>query len=178
MKKAIVGFCIACAALSVNASYLYWQVENGDFTEESYNSATLWVSVDGGSNYTVASNVEYVQGGQSYEYSVGRDTVSPSTGIGYVANIGGDYDTSTYSYYVELANNTHTVARSATVTSAAGAHEAYISAAELSVSLPNLANVTPFHATSYTAVPEPTSAILMLFGAAMLGLKRKNRSIA
>ena len=177
MKKAIVGFCIACAALSVNASYLYWQVENGDFTGEPYNSATLWVSVEG-SEYTVAGNVAYVQGGESHAYNSSHDTVTPSTGIGYVANIGGDYASSTYSYYVELANNTHTVARSATVTSEADAHQAYISAAELSVSLPNLANVTPFHTTSYTAVPEPTSAILMLFGAAMLGLKRKNRSIA
>ncbi|MBR4476719.1 MAG: PEP-CTERM sorting domain-containing protein [Kiritimatiellae bacterium] len=28
------------------------------------------------------------------------------------------------------------------------------------------------------SVPEPTSAMLMLFGAAFLGLKRKNRRIA
>ena len=86
-----------------------------------------------------------------------------------------------YSYYIELVNsNNEVIGKSITpLTSSSPNYASYVNNGTTTANLTNIptVNLNAWHGGSFRAVPEPTSAILMLFGAAMLGLKRKNRSL-
>lgn len=82
-----------------------------------------------------------------------------------------DAYTSGYSFYVELANfesvnKVTTLARSGTVTydQLAG----HIGSDLLSVS-----SVSPWHASNYQAIPEPTTGLMLLLGLSLVSLKRR-----
>lgn len=175
MKKILLMAIVGVLAHASNAAYLYWQVSSDDITAAS--DATSWYTTGGGSVnaariYDASGNLKstiYLNGA-----SIG-DTAAVPTSTPYAIDVGSSTDAG-YSYYVELGNyasSTFTaVARSATET----IHYTESGSTPITTTLQDVARVAPWHAGSYRAVPEPTSAILMLFGAAMLGLKRKNRS--
>ena len=175
MKKILLMAIVGVLAHASNAAYLYWQVSSEDIAN-AYD-ATSWYNgnVNAAQIYDANGNLQdtiYLNGEEIVGSTAGVPTTPP-----YAIEIGTVTDGSSYSYYVELGNYASSaftpVARSATGTiqySSSG----YTS---ITTSLSDMTRVTPWHAGSYRAVPEPTSAILMLFGAAMLGLKRKNRSL-
>ena len=185
MKKffCVLGFCIASAA--ANASYLYWQVTSADYAGATWDSARLVfanVNTDNYASGTDMSNVGYIDSDGNYtDNSFGVSAPKPYDAIAYVADIGDITGGSSYSYWVELYNGSTKVALSEighmNVSETVPSY-VYANTGDLTTTLSGIANVGIWHATSYGPVPEPTSAMLMLFGAAFLGLKRKNRRIA
>ena len=176
MKKVLLLGAVLLAAQFVNASYLYWQVDSSDFAglknADEVNAARIYQNGAVGSP-VVVSPVYY--NGESTSGSV----AAINTKGAYAIDVGDLSTTGSYSYYIELGNYSAgawsaTYGQSASMT----ADELY-TAGFITSSLEGLSTmVGTWHATGTYSVPEPTSAILMLFGAAMLGLKRKNRSIA
>ena len=184
MKKLILIAGVISAAFAANASYLYWQVSEGAYAE-TYDSAKLIFTsgnIDNWGEYAAKENTGVITSDGTYhEYSTAKETVKVASDVAYVANIGDLTTSSSYSYWVELYNGDTRVALSSIgyINNYSGtAPYVYSDAAGITTSLSEVAAVAVWHSGGYTAVPEPTSAILMLFGAAFLGLKRKNRSIA
>lgn len=189
MKKLILTFALISISAIVNASYLYWQVTPSEYTEAAWDTATVYMfsgTLDGYpslSDANALANKGYVANNTYTEFSNvdGYKTVAADAGIAYVADLGSFSDSSSYSYFVELSNST-TGQRVAFSTPIASNNDAanyvYTDTGNLVATLSTVASVTPWHAGGYGPVPEPTSAVLMLFGAAFLGLKRKNRSVA
>ena len=184
MKKLILIVGVISAAFAANASYLYWQVSEGAYTE-TYDSAKLIFAneyTDNWGEYEAKSNVgAYDSNGTYRQYQTAKEKVQAISDVAYVADIG-DLGSGNYSYWVELYNNDTRVALSQiqhiTNYQENGAPFVYASTDALTTSLSEVATAAVWHSGGYTAVPEPTSAVLMLFGAAFLGLKRKNRSVA
>lgn len=188
MNKLILTIALISVSAMVNASYLYWQVTPGEYTEETWDKASLYII--SGDNATYADFV-----GQSAKQNVGSvadntyttlnnspTKVTADSSVGYVADIG-TLGSGQYSFFVELWNSSTStrVGFSDIQTISGSSTPSYVyadtGALTAAMSPANIASAMPWHATSYGPVPEPTSAILMLFGAAFLGLKRKNRSI-
>ena len=176
MKKIILVLSIAVASYAANASYLYWQVDQSAVLEYNKNVPEGWYSA-GQSSYAVLKTTT----GQTFDlYDAEGQVLSGHAAINtaYYSNVGdGGYD---YSYYVELYNSSNQLlAKSSTLNNSSGSDwtAGYAESIRTS-SLSEIPSVQLWHVSSFTAVPEPTSALLMLFGAAFLGLKRKNRSIA
>ena len=180
MKKILFIAGSLLAVHTVNAAYLYWQITADTLTEAS--EATAWAEAAG---LTLnAARIYDSEGTAQTLYFGGASTASAVAGVtqdgmpGAFAIDVGDY-TGSASYYVELGNwNSasqtpfQAIAIGTTQTVDQLYDSGFISTSVLSVP------TTVWHGGPYTAVPEPTSAVLMLFGAAFLGLKRKNRSIA
>ena len=177
MKKVYILAATLLAVVSANASYLYWQVnEDSDVSRlggVTYNSARVSVKEDSTGTIVWSSaatdvNTESLSYPISAVNTIAETSFSSWTGTGY-------------SYYIELGNydsvgDTFTgtaISEAQTYTTLAAS---YIHPSA-SLSPSDLVSTQIWHGGTYS-VPEPTSAILMLFGAAMLGLKRKNRSIA
>lgn len=185
MKKILV-FGLTCAfAQMVNAAYLYWQVSSSDITGASdaiaaYEDGTYKTTDINAARIYLNGTAQDVYLNGSQVTTVSEKAVSVPLGSMYSVNVADLDSLAEYSYYVELGNYANSqftaIARSSVATGAL----LYSSTDSTSIiaELADVTRVTPWHASSYTAVPEPTSAILMLFGAAFLGLKRKNRSLA
>ena len=180
MKKLIAISAIALVSASAHASYLYWQVGGDDnFTaissvDPSNLTYARFVLKDSRSNalYDYAQ-LDNSEGPSSYSMPSAKsiDISSLESGTGafsYYIELG-TYNNSTWSGYA--ISQTYTASTYAEIASQAIAASSALSYSDLVA-----AKVTPFHGGSYS-VPEPTSAILMMFGMAFLGLKRKNRSI-
>ena len=187
MKKLILIAGVISAAFAANASYLYWQVSNGAYDGSEYNSAKLIFTqgtIDNWGEYTAAQNDGvFTADGTYHAYSTSKDKVGVSSDSAYAANIGSLENGSSYSYWVELYNNNTRVGLSSighidSYNPDNLPQFVYANTDNITTSLAEVAAVAVWHASSYGPVPEPTSAILMLFGAAFLGLKRKNRSLA
>lgn len=173
MKK-LLGMLMVFGAFSALAdSYLYWMVNDGSYTSGSdYKYVTIAVK-DSGGDVSYLSNYYYGDGAAISTAKVAdRQTVGyeitdaySEAGLGLYASLG-TYAASGYSFAVELLNDSGFVAQSS------GGWTDYTSLAQYVVSSPMAAPNTPWTPTGY-AVPEPNSALLMLIGCAMLGLKRK-----
>ena len=183
MKKFIISMGAVLVAVVANASFLYWQVNADDFSsmEGAGDVRTATVSSMSGGTYALNQTSQYnsyyvQQNADTYESEVVSAETTAAIGSVYAADVGSFNDS--YSYYIELKNSEGTVIGRSDAVSGQDL-TTYVSAAEMTANIPGATPISVWHYTgSYTAVPEPTSAILMLFGAAMLGLKRKNRSIA
>ena len=186
MKKLFAIAITALLASSASANYLYWQVMDNDsgsafssLSEDVLSSIThAQISVKDTDGSTVASGLASVE-------RVGSSLEAASAS--YIDISAVDLSDGAYSFFIELGTYESSTfsgkAISETITTTAGEqwssyaalNSAIVATAPLSVS--DLTSVTPWHGGTYS-VPEPTSAMLMLFGAAFLGLKRKNRRIA
>ena len=171
MKKLIFAFFAVCAAAGAEASYLFWQVGGSETDVGTYDTARIFA-------YDESSNL---QGPLTFNLSGGsasglEDVATPMGQMAYV-----DVSSMTgYSFFIELSNYNNAafdyVAQSETMT-----YSDLVSAGSIKAELPNLVNLAElnvWHGSNYSAVPEPTGAVLMLFGAAFLGLRRRNREMA
>ena len=183
MRKIFILAMAMAASFAANASYLYWQVSTDDYTAKEWSTAKIMLAEGTVNNYsggTSQSVVGYLNAEGGYtEYAYGSSGVGPMDGMAYVANFS-SATSGAWSYWVELYNGAQCVGVSQIgYISDASSPTAplYSSAASLTASLTSVPTAAIWHGGTYS-VPEPTSAMLMLFGAAFLGLKRKNRRIA
>ena len=189
MKKVFLTTICMCAAMAANASYLYWQVSSADTSslgssEGNWNVARIVVASANDSDITSWNSGGKRSGFASESYVTENTILDDGTVAGTLVGVTGDVGSfaanigsslTGYAYYVELVNSStgYVYARSN-----AEAYSAISSHITADLEVVNVPSASLWHASGYTVIPEPTSAILMLFGAAFLGLKRKNRRIA
>lgn len=161
MKKILVGAFVAAVAAVSQASYLNWQVDASDYSNYYKGDSS---TVQGFYLYAVqgtdSRNAQYVATGNTLGKAYSVDVSNFASGD--------------YNFYVEIVNySNEAVARS----KIGGDNSSYASLAEnCFISSGNLTDVPQaqvWHASSYGAAPEPTSALLMMMGVAFLGLKRR-----
>lgn len=168
MKKLTMLFAVATISVVAQADLLYWQVatteSSGSYTATAgnitYSYAQLMVtpgtalssSIEGEGSYSTIAASTFAAG----EFAVAADV------SGYT----------TSSFWIELYNESNElVGKSSTATY--DSLSAYRAASEFSSSWQMQSASGGWSGGSYTAVPEPTSGLLMLLGAAMLGLRRR-----
>lgn len=169
MKKSIILLVATLATTVVNASYLYWQITK----EETVNETGIWgdwarlVAHSDTESSTVEQFAQLVNGEMSAYRTFDISSLSG--------------DTSSYSFWVELGtySSVGTPSTFSAQVSSWSDRKTYtdLSSYIATTTLSDIPTTQIWHGGTMS-VPEPTSAVLMLFGAAFLGLKRKNRSIA
>lgn len=179
MKKLLIILSVSLASVFANASYLYWQVDSADYVGMAGANEVAGARLVNGDPGALVTSYYLSYNDTTAEAAWTASNENGSLGTLYAANIG-DNTGSLYSYYIELVNSSGDVlGRSATpLVGGSDDFATYTSTGTTTSDLTHVptANFSAWHGSPYRAVPEPTSAILMLFGAAMLGLKRKNRS--
>lgn len=152
-----------------NAAYLYWQVDETDAPAIVFQGAQV-VASDGSSSLTLSfvdDNGETMPSG----YSVVAKGTQAAINLDQLNNA------SAYSFYVELVNyNTSTKTYDVVGTSKASpaTYTSLVDSNFIDVGGMGLP-ITPaavWHGGTYS-VPEPTSAMLVMFGMGLLALKRK-----
>lgn len=172
IKALITVFAVGIATVA-SADLLLWQVKD-PVTDTSTNPATT-INYSYAQIKSTSSGSEY--NGSAVDLKVGAydgtvKKVDASTfDVATVGAVIGDYaDYASKYFYIELFDaNNNSVGRS-TIASASSLGT-YIKAATEFGS--NWSGANKWSGGSYTAVPEPTSGLLMLIGAAMLGLRRR-----
>lgn len=174
MKKSMVLFVAIATASLLQASELWWTVAGADSGSTSVDgTATTW---DTAKLYASANGYNY-----GSDMAVGSAvTASDLATYGGAFTELGDYDSSTYSFYVELLNGDSVVGRS--YVSKETPLQGATPYSNFSGSLDGGNVQNPLSAssaysfsqfTTSNVVPEPTSGLLVLFGMMALGLKRK-----
>lgn len=180
MKKLVCALAAVAAIAAVAADtdtyqMLYWQVtadslkgEGFDYSDASY--AKLYATLgEGGQVFTqirpMAGRPEYEDPIDSWRtgYSSDASVCTP----GWTSNLDGA------NFYVELLNESlGFIAKSETVGYADLLNGLYLDVNQAGMGAP--VNATGVYAFGgYTAIPEPTSGVLLLVGAAVVALKRR-----
>ena len=169
MKKLFIAAAIGFIACSTHAAYLYWQGNSDDLkdAEIEANYARV-VAVDEGGNETILNMADKVTGVTQDGKSL--SVVGPDTAV---INLSQLTDPSAYSFFIELVNfnsvSFDVVGKTATnLTYADLVQRQFVDVGDVMM-IPQ-ANV--WHGTPYS-VPEPTGAMLVMFGLGLLALKRK-----
>lgn len=167
MKKILLTAAGLLAMVASADSYLYWMVDEDATGDYTWNSARIF-AVDSSWNKAPASGFDN-KSGWDIDYSAGN-TISKDSATfeGAYAQIGSEYLSDAYSYYIELYNDDVAVAHSSGLSYSAAR---FWTGSDFDTS-------SGWTASSFTAgaVPEPTSGMLMLLGGALLGLRRRRRA--
>ena len=175
MKKLIaLAFALSCGALMAEDQYLMWmlgttiELDGESITPSENTVAKIRVGAEGSGDYL------------SLYGNPGEDAIGPqfgaqdSQGFPMYAGVTGYADD--VSFFLELWNDngeTETwVGQSSLGTVAA--LRAYISDMKFNIAGSG-ASTSTLPVSSFTAVPEPTSGLLLLLGVAGLALRRKNK---
>lgn len=179
MKK-LIAICVAALTTGAFAddSYLYWMIddsitwEEGTTTTPSYDAARIGVTGSDGTIYLSLYNENgNGVGGTGTTISLG-ETAFPMYAY---AGIASTYQTTGYSFFIELLNDGKAVGRSNSSSSLDwSALASYTTSTLGNTSVP--AN-SPWNGGTFTTavIPEPTSGLLMLFGLSALALRRKRQ---
>ncbi|MGN0854136.1 MAG: PEP-CTERM sorting domain-containing protein [Kiritimatiellia bacterium] len=168
MKKILLSVLFTVlAAVSAQAGILYWQVDSSSLAsagiEASYAQIFTYTGQDGDVLSGTALNNYFANSTAS-----NSNPISLPTGV-VGASIGSDY--ASQSFYIELYNSSGDATYQSSLVSGS-ALTSYIDSANQFSSEWKATNVYSGW-SSYTAVPEPTSGLLMLLGASLLGLRRR-----
>lgn len=185
MKSRLIVLAAAgLIGFAASADVLYWQVANTDI---QYDNAVLMAmdTSDNNKLYYVSQNLDASGKELTGEGFVGKDSLSGgnhANGVMELAKIlAWDDDTSTpaslssLSFYIELYNGATYAGRSATPQS----YQSLVDSGVISSGLnPNFSGVNSALGSGTgggftTAVPEPTSGLLMLIGLGALALRRR-----
>ena len=191
MKTILFTIAVVAASLGAHAEYLYWQVKSEDLAPDftSANGARVFASTDGGvtRNYLNIGYADYDDGFQSIGYAV----QVPVNDTSLLADCSAYANNTAYAFYIELINYDDTYRDSGTpgVITQTPAYNAsgtdfrgqsaeglsYTQLAEHGFAGTDLSpiNMAVWNGGSYSPVPEPTSAMLVLFGLAGLALRRR-----
>ncbi len=181
-NKIIAALLTATFASVVSAQVLYWQVKpdvtiSGTSTTEGnkWNYASFW-AVNSDNTASLVTSYTFNTDKTVTDVSYVDTTYLSGNTPAYVNYTSTDY--TGYSFYIELTNSSGDtdvgVARSNTFDSSSFGN-ALQDAANFN------ANWTSINAIgsglTFTAIPEPTSGLMLLVGAAILGLRRKRQQI-
>ena len=182
-SKIIAALLTATFASVVSAQVLYWQVNpssvtiSGDTSTAGtkWNYASFWAVKDGDTASLVNSYMFNATEAPTEVKYVDTDYLSGSAPA-YVNYTASDY--TGYSFYIELTNKTSDgtvgVARSESFTSD-NFGNALQDAANFNANWSSINAIGS--GLTFTAIPEPTSGLMLLVGAAILGLRRKRQQI-
>ena len=166
MKKVIMSIAVACSAIVINAATVTWQC-TGNFlpgsTTERLNGAIAYLFI-GDSTDGIA---ESILAGTFTGAGALADATTKSTGAVTKAGIG-NYSSQDVSLYMVLFD-------AATITDATHFKVSGVITQTFGTSGNKTYNfTTDIAAKEWQAIPEPTSAMLLVLGIAALALKRKN----
>lgn len=161
-KKLVVCSAVSAIALFASADVLYWQVESPD-ADATFTAANLYVTGGGLTDPVQLASVAPFDG-------------NPGTMTDLTQTDLGSYGSSSYSFFVELANYSGS--------SLGSDGHAYTYSYDQLVSYGYIAT-NPFDSSSAAAAasagnlgaptPEPTSGMLLLIGGSLLALRRRRR---
>lgn len=173
MKSIIFSVVAFFSALSLQAGILYWQLDTADLS-----SGSEAISSDA---YTYAAIREYSDGPYLQSTLVGNsgatgdlsDLVEVDATAKFASVIGDDY--ASKSYFIELYDAAGEATFKSGQISGTALANSIDAASAFSSNFASMNALSVNHSTGggFTAVPEPTSGLLMLIGAAMLGLRRR-----
>ena len=182
MKKILILSVAAFIGCVAQADLLYWQVNESDVTNAGISDyAYATISAVDGSGKTVLTNYGF-PGDSAISSPVSKSefTIEGGGSTGIYADLAplANYatDPSSYSMLIELYDsNKALIGKSETMTY--NTWKTYVDSSNFSSNWQSMSATTGLGAANgtngYTAVPEPTSGLLMLIGAAMLGLRRR-----
>lgn len=176
--KLILLAAVVVAGLTASAGVLNWQVAS-DATTETWATAGIAVYGSEISDHTTAAS-------SAEDYLQNQTATSTATTLVDKQAFDSTYATATdvesYSgklFYIELYDsNNKVVARSGDylsfnngqlVSSASGSTDNFLSTSAF------MADAAIWNGGAFVVVPEPTSGLMLLLGAAVLGLRRKRR---
>ena len=178
MKMKIFSFLLAASAAFASRaedSYLYWMVDMesaGDFTYDEVRVKAVPSGMTGEGDYLSLYN----GGGYSYGTTVGEQSVIDAADKGLAFYAGLAAPANSFSYLVELWNDSTVVAQSDMLTStyseSVAQHIVTMSGAG------GINPVVPWMAGGFSAAPEPNSALMLLIGCAALALRRRKQIAA
>lgn len=178
MKRSyILGLLLTWAAWAAQAEVLWWATDSAADIKVTYEGTTETTTAAklGATDVRIryADSTDYLP--FAYEDGTGGfitadgETVTPIPVQDLWTDIG--TDGAGRSFVVELGNwNGSEWTSRASATAAYSSLREHIGVPEL-----GLPAHTPWNVTGFTAVPEPTSGLLTLLGAALLALKRKKQ---
>lgn len=174
--KALITVLTVGIATVASADLLLWQVANPvtdtstvPATTINYSYAQI-KSTSSDSEYNGSALALKVGDYDGTVYKVDASTFDVAT-VGAV--IGNSSDYASQYFYIELFDADNNSVGRSTITSVGSLGEYIQSATEFGANWSGANGVSKWGGGSYTAVPEPTSGLLMLIGAAMLGLRRR-----
>ena len=174
MKKVFFAATAAILAASVQAEYLYWQVDSSTASGLTYNGARVFASTDGGAASREYLDIGYGDFDSGSFVKFDNKKVQLPLYEAVVAEVDTSIygSTSGYSFYIELINYSDASFVAQTDASSAMTYSQLEAAHFVGADLSPV-SMAVWHGGSYTTVPEPTSAMLVLFGLAGLALKRR-----
>lgn len=168
MKKAIIITFGLLLAVTVRADVLYWQISNPvDSTTgtsinlENYAVAKIYSTDSTGSRTYYTS---YVLGADGLT-EVGSQKVSSNMQMALGADIGSSYSGQTF--FVELFGNDDPYYSQYAANIGTGSELAKF------IETANFTSYNTMMVSSFAPVPEPTSGMMLVFGAALLALRRR-----
>lgn len=194
MKKILFMIAMIASAASVQASYLYWQLDSDDianaakYAGQEVNGVRIFAyDKENGSQKFL--NLGYADYSSDAFTKLGYSASVPVGGM-LLAQIDASdeatFKNGNYSFYIELINGSENVTYWNNKTTSAYQGQGFVGQMEDAKTYTQLADagfigadlspvsMAVWHGGSqYSAVPEPTSAVLMLIGMAGLALRRR-----
>lgn len=174
MKKAMMmgvvlaGVLGAFSASAVDESFLYWMVDTDATTDFTYNKVQVraFKTDDGVDSPGSVLTLYY---GNAIEAGTYVSADDAAAGLPFYASLATSYGSS-YSYVVELFNDSVKVGQSASLLYTDAMARNYV---ELMTTAGTLPVMSTWSAGGFTAVPEPNSAMLVILGCVALALRRR-----
>ena len=169
MKKLFLGIVIAIVGMAVHAEAMYWQVGSWSYNnvEESGGEWTMArIQVVNSSDGSSLSPEAYLVMSDTTDTLLDKD----ATGAWFdLSNSSYDYADAAYSFVLELVNDDLQVQGTS---ERVNYNDIPASAKVASFDTVSGSSYTSWNAGSVT-IPEPTSGLLMLLGASLLALRRR-----